>query len=142
MGPRKHRSRRGKREKTARLTWPGILRKYYGYGTAPENPWSRMPFITQVLLPKRDNAGQLFGRKQYDAFHARMLRRFGGWTRKGQAEGGWLRPSGRVFTEEHWIYEIGHSYRDLRFWQAEKDRLSDEFEQEVIWILQYEGRVI
>src|SRR5467141_2021751 len=101
-----------------------------------------MPFITQVLLPKRDNLGRPFGRKRYDAFHARMLHRFGGWTRKGQAEGSWLSPSGRLFTEEHWIYEIGHSRRDLRFWQEEKKRLCSEFEQEVIWIIQYEGRLI
>ncbi|SRR6266478_6651906 len=101
-----------------------------------------MPFITQVLLPKRDNLGRPFERELYLAFHARMLRRFGGWTRKGQAEGAWLSPSGRLFTEEHWVYEIGHSRRDQRFWQAEKERLKAQFDQEVIWIIQYEGRLI
>ena len=49
-----------------------------------------MPFITQILLPKRDNIGRRFSRKKYSAFHARMVRKFGGWTRKGQAEGAWL----------------------------------------------------
>ena len=101
-----------------------------------------MQFITQVLLPKRDNSGRLFDRETYRAFHARMIRRFGGWTRKGQAEGAWLSPSGQLFTEEHWVYEIGHSHRDLRFWQAEKERLREEFDQESIWIIQYEGRMI
>jgi hypothetical protein len=101
-----------------------------------------MPFITQVLLPKRDNLGRRYGRGRYGAFHARMLRRFGGWTRKGQAEGAWLSPSGRLYTEEHWVYEIGHARRDLRFWQAEKERLKAEFDQEEIWIIQYEGRVL
>jgi hypothetical protein len=101
-----------------------------------------MMFITQVLLPKRDNLGRPFRRQQYRAFHARMVHRFGGWTRKGQAEGAWLSPSGRLFTEEHWVYEIGHSRRDLRFWQAEKDRLRAEFDQEVIWIIQYQGQLI
>jgi hypothetical protein len=76
------------------------------------------------------------------AFHARMIRRFGGWTRKGQAQGAWLGPSGETFTDEHWVYEVGHTRRDLRFWQAEKERLKEEFEQEEIWILQYEGRRI
>jgi hypothetical protein len=89
-----------------------------------------MPFITQVLLPKRDNLSRSFSRKRYRAFHARMLRKFGGWTRKGQAEGAWLSPSGKLYTEEHWIYEVGHARRDLRFWQAEKERLKEEFEQE------------
>jgi hypothetical protein len=70
-----------------------------------------MPFITQVLLPKRDNAGRPYGRERYAAFHLRMLRRFGGWTRKGQVEGAWLSPSGKLFTEEHWLYEIGHAQR-------------------------------
>src|SRR6266404_4143120 len=81
---------------------------------------SGMPFITQVLLPKRGNLGQLFRRKRFAAFHARMIRKFGGWTRKGQAEGAWLSPSGLLFSEGHWIYEIGHSRPDLRFWREEK----------------------
>jgi hypothetical protein len=32
--------------------------------------------------------------------------------------------------------------RDLRFWRAEKQQLKAEFEQEEIWIMQYEGRLI
>ena len=101
-----------------------------------------MPFITQILLPKRDNLGRRFDRAHYSAFHARLIRRFGGWTRKGQAEGAWLSPSGTVYTEEHWVYEVGHARRDLRFWQDEKERLKAEFDQEEIWIMQYEGRRI
>ena len=31
-----------------------------------------MPFITQILLPKRDNLGRQFQRKRLAAFHARM----------------------------------------------------------------------
>jgi hypothetical protein len=101
-----------------------------------------MSFITQILLPKRDNGGRLFGREQYSAFHARLIAKFGGWTRKGQVEGAWLSPSGRVFADEHWVYEVGHARRELRFWQAEKERLKVEFDQEDIWIMQYEGRRI
>jgi hypothetical protein len=101
-----------------------------------------MPFITQLLLPKRDNQGHLFGREKYRALHARLIRRFGGWTCKGQAEGSWLSPSGEIFSDEHWVYEVGHARRDLRFWQAEKERLKSEFDQEEIWIIQYEGRRI
>jgi hypothetical protein len=101
-----------------------------------------MPYITQVLLPKRDNLGRAFDREDFTAFHARLIRRFGGWTRKGQAEGAWLSPSGEVFTDKHWVYEVGHPRRDLRFWEAEKERLKTEFDQEDIWIIQYEGRRI
>ena len=101
-----------------------------------------MPVVTQVLLPKRDNLGRPFGRDRFRAFHARLLQRFGGWTRKGQAEGAWLSPSGELFTDEHWVYEVGHVRPDLRFWQAEKERLKAEFDQEEIWIMQYEGRRI
>lgn len=101
-----------------------------------------MPFITQVLLPKRDNQGRPFQPVRYAAFHARMIREYGGWTRKGQAEGAWLSPSGQLHTEEHWVYEIGHTRRDLRFWQTEKERLKSELDQEEIWIMQYEGRRI
>jgi hypothetical protein len=101
-----------------------------------------MPFITQVLLPKRDNFGRLFVRDTYRAFHARMIRRFAGWTRKGQAEGAWLSPAGQIYGDEHWVYEIGHRRRDLRFWAAEKGRLKTEFDQEEIWIVQYEARRI
>ena len=101
-----------------------------------------MPFITQILLPKRDNSGRLFVRDAYRAFHARMIRRYGGWTRKGQAEGAWLSPAGQLYTDEHWVYEIGHQRRDLRFWEAEKERLKAEFDQEEVWIVQYEGRRI
>ncbi|HUG91863.1 MAG TPA: hypothetical protein VML55_13580 [Planctomycetaceae bacterium] len=99
-----------------------------------------MPFITQLLLPKRDNAGRLFSPQAYLRFHVRMVDRYGGWTRKGQAEGAWLSPSGHLFTDEHWVYEVGHRRRDLRFWQAEKERLKAEFDQEDIWMIQYEGR--
>jgi hypothetical protein len=101
-----------------------------------------MPFITQILLPKCDNEGEPIDEACYRVFHARMIRRFGGWTRKGQAEGAWLSPTGRLYAEDHWIYEIGHSRRELRFWQAEKERLKVEFAQEEIWIMQYEGRRI
>jgi hypothetical protein len=101
-----------------------------------------MPFITQLLLPKRDNQGNPFALEQYRALHTRLIHRFGGWTRKGQAEGAWLSPSGEIFTDEHWVYEVGHARRDLRFWQAEKERLKVEFDQEEIWIIQYEGRRI
>lgn len=101
-----------------------------------------MAFITQVLLPKRDNLGRRFERELYAAFHARMIRKFGGWTRKGQAEGAWLSPSGKFFQEEHWVYEVGHDRRELRFWQEEKERLKADFNQEEIWIIQYEGRLI
>src|ERR1700682_4809333 len=99
-----------------------------------------MPYITQVLLPKRDNFGRAFDRDHYSAFHTRLIRRFGGWTRKGQAEGAWLSASGEVVTDQHWVYEVGHARRDLRFWEAEKERLKREFDQEDIWIIQYEGR--
>ncbi len=71
-----------------------------------------------------------------------MIRQFGGWTRKGEVEGAWLSPSGTMFLDEHWYYEIGHSRRFIRFWQAEKERLKEEFAQEDIWIMQYEGRRI
>ncbi len=101
-----------------------------------------MPFITPVLLPKRDNLGRPFDQECYRAFPARMIQQFRGWTRKGQAEGAWLSPSGGLYTEAHWVYEIGHARRDLRFWQAEKERLKTEFDQEEIWIMQYEGRLI
>ena len=101
-----------------------------------------MPFVTQVLIPKRDNAGRHFAKARYFAFHTRIIRRFGGWTRKGQVEGAWLSPSGALFTDEHWLYEVGHSRRHLRFWKAEKERLKVEFGQEDIWIIQYEGRMI
>lgn len=101
-----------------------------------------MAFITQVLLPKCNNLGQPFRRDAYRPFHSRMIRRYGGWTRKGVAEGSWLSPSGMMFTEDHWVYEVGHAKRDLRYWQAEKERLKAEFDQEEIWIMQYEGRRI
>jgi hypothetical protein len=99
-----------------------------------------MPFITQVLLPKRDNAGITFPREHFRAFQARLIQRYGGWTCKDEAEGAWLSPSGQVFTDEHWVYEVGHARRDLGFWQMEKERLMEEFNQEEIWIMQYEGR--
>lgn len=101
-----------------------------------------MPFITQVLLPKCDNLGRVFDQVQYRPFHDRMIVRYGGWTRTGQVEGAWLSPAGVLYAEEHWLYEIGHTRRDLRYWQAEKELLKQEFAQEEIWIMQYEGRRI
>src|SRR5437879_5910508 len=101
-----------------------------------------MPFVTQILIPRRDNLGRPYSRSTYRRFHARMIRRFGGWTRKGQAEGAWLSPSGVLYVEDHWVYEVGHARRHLRFWRAEKERLKAEFDQEELWIIQYEGRMI
>lgn len=101
-----------------------------------------MSFITQILLPKHDNFGRRFGRSRYAAFHARMLRKYRGWTRKGQAEGAWLSPSGEIFMDAHWVYEIGHTRRNAGFWRAEKERLKAEFDQEEIWMIQYQGRLI
>ncbi len=101
-----------------------------------------MSFITQILLPKCDNLGQSFDHEHYRAFHARMMRKFGGWTRKGQVEGAWLSPSGEFYSEWHWVYEVGHARRHLRFWQAEKERLKSEFDQEEIWMVQYQGKRI
>jgi hypothetical protein len=96
-----------------------------------------MPFITQVLLPIRDNRGRRFAPEAYRAFHGRMVDRYDGWTRKGRAEGAWLSPGGEFYSDEHWVYEIVHANRDLRWWQAEKERLKAEFEQEEIWIVQF-----
>jgi hypothetical protein len=101
-----------------------------------------MTFITQVLLPRRDNEGRRFGREEYRPFQARMMAKFRGWTRTGQAEGAWLAASGQSFSDEHWVYEIGHSRANLRFWQAEKERLKKKFGQQEIWIIQYKGRRI
>lgn len=41
----------------------------------PSTAGEPMPFITQLLLPKRDNRGRPFGHKLYRAFHARLIRR-------------------------------------------------------------------
>jgi len=71
-----------------------------------------------------------------------MRQRYRAWTRKGEAEGTWLSPSGILYCDQHWVYEIGHSHPDIRFWQAEKERLKIEFDQEEIWIMQFEGRRI
>ena len=71
-----------------------------------------------------------------------MIEKFGAWTRKGQVEGAWLSPTGEYYADEHWIYEICHPRRDLIFWEAEKECLKVELEQEEIWIIQYEGRQI
>lgn len=101
-----------------------------------------MPFITQILLPKRDNLGRLHRKKLFAAFHARMIQKFSGWTRKGQAEGAWLGVTGNLYKDEHWVYEVGHARQELRFWLEEKERLKEEFDQEEIWIIQYEGRLI
>jgi hypothetical protein len=101
-----------------------------------------MPFVTQILLPQNDNLGQSFDREIYRPFHIRMIRKYRGWSRKGQAEGAWLSPSGLLYADNHWVYEVGHSRRDLSFWKAEKERLKVEFNQEEIWIMQYEGRRI
>jgi len=40
------------------------------------------------------------------------------------------------------IVDVGHARRDLRFWEAEKERLKMEFDQQEIWIIHYEGRRI
>ena len=101
-----------------------------------------MSFVTQILLPMHDNSGRRFGRSHFVAFHARMIRKYGGWTRKGLAEGAWLSPAGDFHSDEHWVYEIGHPRRDRQFWRAEKERLKTEFDQEEIWIIQYQGRLI
>ena len=101
-----------------------------------------MPFITELLLPKQDNQGRPFATKHYRAFQARLIRQFGRWTRKGHAAGAWQDPSGEVVTDAHWVYEVGHARRELRFWKAEKERLKAEFAQEEIWIIQYDGRRI
>jgi hypothetical protein len=53
-----------------------------------------------------------------------------------------MSPSGTEYRDEHWVYEIGHSHADTRFWQSEKERLKAEFDQEEIWIVQFEGRRI
>ena len=55
-----------------------------------------MRFTTQILLLIRDNLGQRFSEALYRAFEARMMRRYRGWTRTGQAEGGWQSPSGQI----------------------------------------------
>jgi hypothetical protein len=101
-----------------------------------------MPFITQVLLPKRDNLGKMIPQARFRTFQNRMIDRYRGWTRKGQAEGAWLSPTGMLYMDTHWVYEVGHDTKDIRFWKAEKERLKEEFDQEDIWIVQYEGRQI
>jgi hypothetical protein len=58
-----------------------------------------MDFVTQLLLPKKDNHGRKYPKLQYAPFHARMMQRFRGWTRKGQVEGAWLGLSGKIIID-------------------------------------------
>ena len=97
-----------------------------------------MAFITQVLLPIFDNRGRRFPRALYRPFHQRMVERFDGWTQKHRAVGAWQSPTGVLYIDKHFVYEIAHKTRSLAYWRAEKARLKREFEQEEIWIVQFE----
>jgi hypothetical protein len=101
-----------------------------------------MKYVAQILIPKKDNQGVRFSKSKYATFHARMMQRFRGWSRKGQVEGAWSGLSGRIIVDIHWVYEIEHARRQLSFWEEEKERLKEEFEQEEIRMMQYEGRRI
>jgi hypothetical protein len=97
-----------------------------------------MAFITQVLLPAFDNRGRRFPPASYRAFQQCMVERFEGWTQKQKAVGAWQSAAGILHLDKHLVYEIGHKTRNLGFWRAEKEQLKREFEQEEIWIVQFE----
>ena len=101
-----------------------------------------MRFTTQVLLPIYDNLGVRFSDALYRAFEVRMMRQYRGWTRTGEVNGAWQSPAGEIFIDEHVVYEISHSHRELQFWRREKEKLKSDFDQQEIWIMQYEGRQI
>jgi hypothetical protein len=59
-----------------------------------------------LLLPVRDNDGQLFSPAEIAAFETQLLALAGGFTRKGEVAGVWRDGAGRVYRDRSRLYSL------------------------------------
>lgn len=60
---------------------------------------------TAPLVPRRDNAGQAFGREDWQSLEDRLFERFGGFTREQYVAGAW-RAGDRVYRDASRRYTV------------------------------------
>lgn len=91
--------------------------------------------LFQILLPRADNAGQPFARRDFDRVKDELAARYGGVTvyLRAPAEGLW-RQGGESDKDEIIIFEVMTDELDLDDWRRRRDELERCFRQDTVVI--------
>jgi len=88
-------------------------------------------YLIQILLPLRDNAGEPFGRAEFDQVRRELAERFGGVTfyARSPAVGIWKDDDGDVDRDEIVVAEVMADEEDREWWRAYRGELERRFRQ-------------
>lgn len=91
-----------------------------------------MQHLVQLLLPLRDNAGDLFPPALYEQIRHELTGRFGGMTAyvRAPAEGTFETGNGEIMRDEIVIVEVMCEYLEEEFWRGYRVHLTALFAQE------------
>ena len=91
-----------------------------------------MPFLVQLLVPTRDNAGNPFTSSDFQQLRQELTDRFGGVTAytRTPAEGTWEDPSGRRKRDDVVVVEVMAEDLDRPWWRHYAGELAIRFRQE------------
>lgn len=90
-----------------------------------------MSHLVQILLPLRDNAGELFPPALYEQIRRALTERFGGVTAYVRAPAeGTFDSGGKVVHDEIVMVEVMCEQLDEDFWRRYRARLTQLFAQE------------
>ena len=88
--------------------------------------------LVQLLLPLRDNAGNAFGRDEFDEVRRELMERFGGATlyARAPAVGLWKDDEGEVARDDVLVAEVMADHLDREWWRLYRADLERRFRQE------------
>lgn len=92
-------------------------------------------YLIQVLLPLRDNDGNLFGEPLFKSINVTLVEAFGGVTAfsRSPAKGTWVNAD-REERDDIIVVEVMAKVLDHTWWQAFRERLESEMGQTEIVI--------
>ncbi|TJX79765.1 MAG: hypothetical protein E5W21_01655 [Mesorhizobium sp.] len=90
-------------------------------------------YLIQILLPRADNQGNPFPRKEFDSVKQELASRFQGVTAflQAPAEGLWRQGAGTA-SDDIVIFEVMSDELDLEDWKRRRGDLERRFRQDTV----------
>ena len=95
-----------------------------------------MPFLIQILLPRRSNTDPQARDATFADTRAELVERYDGVTAylRSPAEGAWTDPAGHVERDEVVMIEVVTDTFERAWWRAYAETLARRFQQDAIHI--------
>ena len=95
-----------------------------------------MPFLVQILLPRRRNGNPDAPDANFAQTRAELVERYDGVTAylRSPAQGAWTAPDGRIERDDVVMIEVVTEQFERAWWRAYAEKLAERFEQEAIHI--------